>query len=97
MLAVDSFVLHKSGRRPDLAHRFIDFMLEGEQRRRRLQPDRRRQPQRRGDAASSSRRSPPSPPSSRRRRPARRLEMLRDFDPTLRRTLSRLWTEIKVR
>ena len=26
-----------------------------------------------------------------------RLEMLRDFDPALRRTLSRLWTEIKVR
>ncbi|MBI4997339.1 MAG: spermidine/putrescine ABC transporter substrate-binding protein, partial [Rhodocyclales bacterium] len=29
VLAVDSWVLHKSGRRPDLAHRFIDFMLEG--------------------------------------------------------------------
>ena len=29
VLAVDGFVLHKSGRRPDLAHRFIDFMLEG--------------------------------------------------------------------
>ncbi len=29
MLAVDGFVLHKSGKRPDLAHRFIDFMLEG--------------------------------------------------------------------
>ena len=26
-----------------------------------------------------------------------RLEMLRDFDPKLRRTLSRMWTEIKVR
>ena len=26
-----------------------------------------------------------------------RLEMLRDFDPALRRTLSRLWTAIKVR
>ena len=29
VLAVDSLVLHKSGRRPDLAHQFIDFMLEG--------------------------------------------------------------------
>jgi spermidine/putrescine transport system substrate-binding protein len=26
-----------------------------------------------------------------------RLETVRDFDPALRRTLSRLWTEIKVR
>ncbi len=26
-----------------------------------------------------------------------KLEMLRDFDPKLRRTLSRMWTEIKVR
>ena len=26
-----------------------------------------------------------------------RLEMLRDFEPGLRRTLSRIWTEIKVR
>ncbi|MCK7581947.1 MAG: hypothetical protein MZV65_44240 [Chromatiales bacterium] len=29
VLAIDSMVLHKSGPRPDLAHRFIDFMLEG--------------------------------------------------------------------
>lgn len=27
----------------------------------------------------------------------KRLEMLRDFEPKLRRTLSRMWTEIKVR
>ena len=29
MLALDSMVLHKSGPRPDLAHRFINFMLDG--------------------------------------------------------------------
>jgi len=29
VLALDSMVLHKSGPRPDLAHRFINFMLEG--------------------------------------------------------------------
>jgi len=29
VLAIDNFVLHKSGRRPDLAQRFIDFMLDG--------------------------------------------------------------------
>ena len=29
VLALDSMVLHKSGPRPDLAHRFINFMLAG--------------------------------------------------------------------
>jgi hypothetical protein len=29
VLAVDSFVLHKSGQRADLAHQFINFMLDG--------------------------------------------------------------------
>jgi spermidine/putrescine transport system substrate-binding protein len=29
VLAVDSFVLHKSGSRADLAHQFINFMLDG--------------------------------------------------------------------
>ena len=29
VLSMDSMVLHKSGPRPDLAHRFMDFMLEG--------------------------------------------------------------------
>ena len=29
VLAVDSMVIHKSAPRPDLAHKFIDFMLEG--------------------------------------------------------------------
>lgn len=29
VLALDSMVLHKTGPRPDLAHRFIDFMLAG--------------------------------------------------------------------
>ena len=30
LTAIDDLVMHKSGRRPDLAHRFIDFLLEGE-------------------------------------------------------------------
>src|SRR5690606_32951314 len=29
VLALDSMVLHRSGRRSDLAHQFINFMLEG--------------------------------------------------------------------
>jgi spermidine/putrescine transport system substrate-binding protein len=30
VFAVDNLVMHNSGRRPDLAHRFIDFLLQGE-------------------------------------------------------------------
>lgn len=96
VLAVDSFVLHKSGQRPDLAHRFIDFMLEGENAAdvsnligagnpnaaamAHIDP---------GIAAEPAIFPPPEA--------LPRLEMLRDFEPKLRRTLSRMWTEIKVR
>ena len=96
VLAVDSFVLHKSGRRPDLAHRFIDFMLAGENAADvsnligagntntaampHIRP---------GIAAEPAIFPPPQTLA--------KLEMLRDFDPRLRRTLSRMWTEIKVR
>ena len=96
VLAVDNFVLHKSGRRPDLAHRFIDFMLDGRNA---------------ADVSNLIGAGNPNgaamahvlpeiavnpgifPPSS----DLGRLEMLRDFEPKLRRTLSRMWTEIKVR
>lgn len=96
VLAVDNFVLHKSGRRPDLAHKFIDFMLSGENA---------------ADvsnligAGNTNAAATPHilpevaanpgifPPAGE----LQRLEMLRDFDPKLRRTLSRMWTEIKVR
>ncbi len=96
VLAVDSYVLHKSGQRPDLAHRFIDFMLEGENAadvsnaigagntnaaaRPYIRPEIADEPA-----------IFPSPAM------LARLEMLRDFEPKMRRTLSRLWTEIKVR
>ena len=33
VLALDSMVLHNSGPRPGLAHRFINFMLDGRNRR----------------------------------------------------------------
>ncbi|MCX7897518.1 MAG: spermidine/putrescine ABC transporter substrate-binding protein [Rhodocyclaceae bacterium] len=96
VLAVDSFVLHKSGRRPDLAHRFIDFMLEGENA---------------ADvsnvigAGNTNAAAMPYIKPEIAREPAifpppeilGRLEMLRDFDPKMRRTLARMWTEIKVR
>ncbi len=96
VLAVDNFVLHKSGRRPDLAHRFIDFMLEGRNAADVSNligagnPNAAATPHILPEIAANPGIFPP---------PAelQRLEMLRDFDPKLRRTLSRMWTEIKVR
>jgi len=96
VLAVDNFVLHKSGRRPDLAHQFIDFMLEGSNA---------------ADVSNLIGAGNPNAAATAHIRPEiaanpgifpppaelQRLEMLRDFDPKLRRTLSRMWTEIKVR
>jgi spermidine/putrescine transport system substrate-binding protein len=96
VLAVDNFVLHKSGRRPDLAHQFIDFMLEGSNA---------------ADVSNLIGAGNPNAAATSHIRPEiaanpgifppaaelQRLEMLRDFDPKLRRTLSRMWTEIKVR
>jgi len=96
VLAVDSFVLHKSGRRPDLAHRFIDFMLEGENAADVSNligagnTNAAAMPLIRPEIAGEAAIFPPAADIA-------RLEMLRDFDARLRRTLSRLWTEIKIR
>ncbi len=96
VLAIDSYVLHKSGQRPDLAHQFIDFMLEGENAADVSNaigagnPNAAAIPRIRADIAGDPAIFPP--PAS-----VDRLEMLRDFEPKMRRTLSRLWTEIKVR
>ncbi len=96
VLAVDSFVLHRSGARPDLAHRFIDFMLEG---------DNAADVSNLIGAGNTNAAAMPHIKPEIAAEPAifpppatlRQLEMLRDFDPKLRRTLSRMWTEIKVR
>lgn len=96
VLALDSMVLHKSGPRPDLAHRFINFMLEGKNSAeltnligsgnpnrdamRHIEP-----------AIAANKAVFPSPDIQ------RRLEMLKDLDRNQRRVLSRMWTEIKVR
>ncbi len=96
VLAVDNFVMHTSGRRPDLAHRFIDFMLEGRNAADVSNligagnPNGAAMPYVLPEIAANPAIFPP---------PAdlKRLEMLRDFDPGMRRTLSRMWTEIKVR
>ncbi|MDD5176600.1 MAG: spermidine/putrescine ABC transporter substrate-binding protein [Sterolibacterium sp.] len=96
VLAVDNFVLHKSGRRADLAHQFIDFMLDGANAADVSNligagnPNAAALPHIRPEIAGQPAIFPP---------PAdlQRLEMLRDFDPKMRRALSRMWTEIKVR
>ena len=96
VLAVDSFVLHESGRRPDLAHQFIDFMLDGRNAADLSNLIGAGNPNAAAMAhilpgiAANPGIFPPAPD-------LKRLEMLRDFDPKLRRALSRMWTEIKVR
>lgn len=96
VLAVDSFVLHKSGRRPDLAHCFIDFMLEGRNAADVSNligagnPNAAAEPYLAREIAGNPALFPP--PAA-----LQHLEMLRDFDAKARRMLSRMWTEIKVR
>ena len=96
VLAVDSFVIHKAARRPDLAHRFIDFMLQGDNAADVSNligagnPNPAALPYIRPELAGEPAIFPPSADR-------RRLEMLHDLDPKQRRLLSRLWTEIKVK
>jgi spermidine/putrescine transport system substrate-binding protein len=96
VLAVDNFVMHKSGRRPDLAHRFIEFMLDGTNAADISNvigagnPNTAATPHIAPEIAGN----PAIFPSAAQ---LQKLEMLRDFDPGTRRTLSRMWTEIKVR
>lgn len=96
VLALDSIVVHKSGVRTDLAHQFINFMLDGRNSAeltnligsgnpnmdamKFIQPDIIRNNAVFPDKDSLA-----------------KLEMLQDFDRNQRRLLSRLWTEIKLR
>jgi spermidine/putrescine transport system substrate-binding protein len=96
VLALDSMVLHKSGPRPDLAHQFINFMLDGKNSAeltnligsgnpnldalRYIKPEIAHDPAIFPDAQHLA-----------------HLEMLRDLDRNQRRVLSRMWTEIKLR
>ena len=96
VLALDSFVLHRGGAHPELAHRFIDFMLDGHNAADVSNligagnPNAAALPQIRREIAEQPAIFP-SPAE------ARKLQMLRDFDAHRRRELSRWWTEIKVR
>ena len=96
VLAVDNFVLHRTGPRPDLAYQFINFMLVG-----------RNAAQLSNmigsgnvnaaampyidDAVRNNKAVFPGPEGM------KRLQMLKDYGRRERRLLNRLWTEIKVR
>jgi len=96
VLALDSMVLHNSGPRPDLALRFINFMLEGKNSAELTNLIGSGNPNR--DALQYIKpeiaQNPAVFPG---REQLARLEMLRDLDRHQRRVLSRIWTEIKLR
>ncbi|WP_233556278.1 polyamine ABC transporter substrate-binding protein [Noviherbaspirillum sedimenti] len=96
VLAVDNMVLHRGGRQGALAHRFIDFMLEGENSASLANMIGAGNPNR--DAARFIRHDIASDPNI---FPdaamLQRLEMIRDMEPRERRILGRMWTEIKVK
>lgn len=96
VLALDSMVLHKSGPRPDLAHHFINFMLEGSNSAELTNligsgnPNRDALQYIRPEVAQNPAVFPGHAQQA-------KLEMLRDLDRHQRRVLSRIWTEIKLR
>lgn len=96
VLSLDSMVLHRSGHRPDLAHRFINFMLEGQNSAELTNltgsgnPNLAARPYIHPEIIANTAIFPEAEQLA-------RLEMLEDIDHTQRRLLSRIWTEIKLR
>lgn len=96
VLALDSMVIHKSAPRPDLAHMFINFMLDGKNS---------------ADLTNMIGSGNPNNDAQQHIKPeikqikavfpdataAKTLEMLKDFNSKQRRTVNRIWTEIKVK
>src|SRR5437588_1420635 len=94
VLALDNMVIHKSAPRPDLAHKFMSFMLEGQNSAeltnligsgnpnleaiKYIKPDIRKNPAIFPDKAMAS-----------------KLEQLKDLTTAQRRVRNRMWTEIK--
>ena len=96
VLALDSMVLHRTGRHPELAHRFMDFMLEGQNSAELTNLIGSGNPNR--DALcyihpeiADNRAVFPDAAAQ------MRLQMMRDLDRKSRRVLNRIWTEIKLR
>ena len=96
VLALDSMVLHKTGRHPELALRFIDFMLEGNNSAELTNLIGSGNPNREAmrHIAPEIAGNPAVFPAT---EGMKHLEMLRDLDRKSRRVLNRLWTEIKLR
>ena len=96
IFGLDNLVLHKTGRRPDLAHRFIDFLLQGESSATLTNAIGAGSPN-----AGAMRHIRPEIASNRAIFPDRqqlaRMQQLRDLDGRQRRLLNRIWIEIKVR
>jgi spermidine/putrescine transport system substrate-binding protein len=96
VLALDSMVLHRTGQHPELAHRFIDFMLEGANSAELTNligsgnPNQAAMAYIRPEIADNAAVFPDAAALS-------RLEMMRDLDRKSRRILNRIWTEIKLR
>ena len=96
VLALDSMVLHQTGPRPELAHQFINFMLDGKNSAELTNLIGSGNPNQ--DALQyihpEIAQNPAIFPDAQHRA---NLEMLRDLDRNQRRILSRMWTEIKLR
>ncbi len=96
VFALDNLVMHKSGKRPDLAQQFIAFWLEGEPSAQLTNaigagnPNRAATPLIDPGIAANEAIFPGA-------EKFKQLEMLRDYDRRTRRLLNRLWVEIKVR
>lgn len=96
VLALDAMVIHKSAPRPDLAHQFINFMLDGKNS---------------VDLTNMIGSGNPNGAALAHIKPeikamsaifpdaetAKKLEMLKDMTSRERRTMNRIWTEIKAR
>ena len=96
VFALDNLVMHRSGKRPDLAYQFIDFWLEGRASAELTNAIGAGNPNQAATPFIDPRIAAneaifPAPEKF------RQLEMLRDYDRRLRRVLNRLWVEIKVR
>lgn len=96
VLAIDSMVLHKSGKHPALAHRFIDFMLQGRNSADLTNLIGSGNPNTEAMAYidANIKANPAVFPDAEHRT---RLEMITDHDRRTRRLLNRMWIEIKVR
>ncbi len=94
VLALDSMVMHKSGKNPELAQRFINFMLEGKNSAELTNligsgnPNMAAMQYILPDIAKNPAVFP---------KDTSHLEMLRDLDYRQRRVMSRIWTEIKLK